>query len=116
MYFENVIRLPVEGWGKQEETMRAVTVYRVDYDRRTKVPIGVVLENRKTERKNNYNDLLRLARRLFAFNTADSVHIVVDMSQARQSLPPEAEQGVFGGVVPKMQRLCECLSLDHDRR
>ena len=65
--------------------MRAVMVYRVDYGRRTREPVGVVMENRKTERTNNYNDLLRLARRLFANDTADSVHIVIDMSQARQA-------------------------------
>ena len=69
--------------------MRAITVYRVDYGRRTKEPIGVVMENRKTERTNNYNDLLRLARRLFANDTADSVHIVIDMSQARKAYLPE---------------------------
>ena len=69
--------------------MRAVTVYRVDYGRRTKEPIGVVMENRKTERTNNYNDLLRLARRLFANDTADSVHIVIDVSQARRAYLPE---------------------------
>ena len=77
--------------------MRAVTVYRMDYGRRTKNPIGVVYENRKTERTNNYNDLLRLARRLFAFDTADSVHIVIDMSQARQAyLPERAREGTAG--------------------
>ena len=58
--------------------MRAITVYRMDYERRAKNSIGVVYENRKTERTNNYNDLLRLARRLFAFDTVDSVHIVID--------------------------------------
>jgi len=74
--------------------MRAVTVYRMDYGRRTKSPIGVVLENRKTERTNNYNDLLRLARRLFALDTADSVHIVIDMSQARQAYLPERTRDI----------------------
>ena len=69
--------------------MQAVTVYRMDYRMRTKNPVGVVYENRKTERTNNYNDLLRLARRLFAFDTADSVHIVIDMRQARQVYLPE---------------------------
>jgi hypothetical protein len=38
---------------------------------------------------NNYNDLLRLARRLFALDTADAVHIVIDVSQARQAYLPE---------------------------
>jgi hypothetical protein len=74
--------------------MRAVTLYRVDYGRRTKEPIGVVMENRKTERTNNYNDLLRLARRLFANDTADSVHIVIDMRQARQAYKPERTRDI----------------------
>ena len=64
--------------------MRAVTVYRMDYGRKIKDPVGVVLEQRKTERTNNYNDLLRLAQRLFALDTADAVHIVIDVCQARQ--------------------------------
>jgi hypothetical protein len=69
--------------------MRAVTVYRRDHSRKTIDQVGVVLEMRKTERTNNYNDLLRLARRLFASETADSVHIIIDMSQARQAYLPE---------------------------
>ena len=69
--------------------MRAIAVYRMDYGRKTKDQVGVVLEMRKTERTNNYNDLLRLARRLFASDTADSVHILIDMSQARQAYKPE---------------------------
>ena len=77
--------------------MRAVTVYRVDYGKRTKSPIGVVLENRKTERTNNYNDLLRLARRLFALDTADSVHIVIDMSKVRQAYKPERTRNCSTG-------------------
>ena len=64
--------------------MRAVTVYRMDYGRKTKDPVGVVLEQRKTERTNNYNDLLRLAQRLFALDAADAVNIVIDVRQARQ--------------------------------
>jgi hypothetical protein len=69
--------------------MRAVTVYRVDYDRKTKDPIGVVFEMREKERMGNYNDLLRLARRLFALDTADAVHITVDVAQAKRAPPPE---------------------------
>jgi hypothetical protein len=69
--------------------MRAVTVYRRDTGRKTKDQVGVVLEMRKTERTNNYNDLLRLARRLFASDTTDSVRIIIDISQARQAYLPE---------------------------
>jgi hypothetical protein len=79
------LRLLGEERGKQEKTLRAVTVYRVDSVRKIKDPVGVVLERRKTERTNNYNDLLRLARRLFAVDTADAVHIVIDVRQARQA-------------------------------
>ena len=77
--------------------MRAVAVYRMDYGRKTKNQVGVVLEMRKTERTNNYNDLLRLARRLFASDTADSVHILIDMSQARQAFIPERTRDCSAG-------------------
>jgi hypothetical protein len=73
--------------------MRAVTVYRLDdssnFSYHTRHPIGSVLELRKNERVNNYNDLLRLARRLFALDAADSVRIVIDVSQTRQAYLPE---------------------------
>jgi hypothetical protein len=85
--------LPVAGRGKQEETMRAVTVYRLDNGSntgyRTRHPIGSILELRNNERVNNYNDLLRLAWRLFASDTADAVHIVIDVRQARRAILPE---------------------------
>jgi hypothetical protein len=68
----------------EENTMRAVTVYRMDYGRKTKDPVGVVLEQRKTEGTNNCNDLLRLAQRVLALDTADAVDIVIDVRQARQ--------------------------------
>ena len=90
-------RLPVEGRGIREATMRAVTVYRVDYGRKTKVPIGTVLEKRKTERAHNYHDLLRLARRLFALDTADALHIVIDVRHAREAFLPERTRDCAAG-------------------
>jgi hypothetical protein len=81
--------------------MRAVTVYRLDFGNttryRTRHPIGSVLELRKHERVNNYNDLLRLARRLFAFDKADAVHIVIDVSQARHAFLPEMTRDCSAG-------------------
>jgi hypothetical protein len=47
-------------------------------------PIGSVVELRIHERVNNYNDLLRLARRLFALDTADSIHILIDLIDVDQ--------------------------------
>ena len=69
--------------------MRAVPVYRVDHGRKTKDPIGVVFEKRKTGRAANRFDLLRLARRLFAADAADAVHIVIDVSHSRRTILPE---------------------------
>jgi len=69
--------------------MRAVPVYRVDHGRKTRDPIGVVFEKRKSERAANYYDLLRLARRLFAVDTADAVHIDIDFRHARRTILPE---------------------------
>ena len=63
--------------------MRPVTVYRVDLGWKTKDPIGVVLERRKTERSNNNYDLLRLARRLFASDTGDTADIIIDVKPVR---------------------------------
>ena len=77
--------------------MQAVTVYRVDYGRKTKDPIGTVLEKRKTERAHNYHDLLRLARRLFALDTADALHIVIDVRHARGGILPERARGCAAG-------------------
>jgi len=81
--------------------MRTVTVYRLDDGRntgyRTRHPIGSVLELRRSERGNNDRDLLRLARRLFALNTADAVHILIDVSQARQTYFPERTREYSAG-------------------
>jgi len=61
----------------------------MDYTMKTKYPLGVVLEQRQTERVNNYNDLLRLARRTFALNPADATNIIIDISQSRRAYLPE---------------------------
>ena len=79
--------------------MRAVTVYRMDYDRKTKDPIGAVMEKRTSERAHNYHDLLRLARRLFAWDTADALRIVIDVSQARGAIFPD-RRGSFEETIP----------------
>jgi hypothetical protein len=38
---------------------------------------------------NNYKDLLRLARRLFALDMADADHVLIDVGQGRQAYLPE---------------------------
>jgi hypothetical protein len=77
--------------------MIAVKVYRVDYARKTKSSIGVVLEQRKTERGDNHKDLLRLARKTFALDTEDGIRIVIDASQVRRSYPPAETMDCWAG-------------------
>ena len=62
--------------------MRMITVYRVDYARKSKVPIGWVKERRKKERGDNLLGLLRLARKTFALSLEDALHIAVDGKEA----------------------------------
>lgn len=69
--------------------MREVKVYRWDNARNSKDFIGVIIERRKTERGNNYIDLLRLARKRFAVDAADSIHIIIDPSHPRRTILPE---------------------------
>jgi len=81
--------------------MQEVTVYRFDdssnFRYQTKHPIGSVLERRTYERVNNYKDLLRLARRLFASDTADAVHVLIDVGQGRQAYLPELSSDCAAG-------------------
>lgn len=56
--------------------MRNYTVYRFDYARRVREPVGKLTERRGTERRNNAEDLLRLAQKMFSASSLDS-HIVI---------------------------------------
>jgi hypothetical protein len=64
--------------------MKTVTVYRVDYVKKTRVPIGEVLERRKKDRSGNLLGLLRLARKIFGTGPEDAIHIAVDNREARR--------------------------------
>ncbi len=81
--------------------MRAVTVYRLDdggnFSFRTRHPIGSVMELRTQDRVNNSKDLLRMARRLFAVDTTDTVRIVIDVGQGRQATPQERTRDGLAG-------------------
>lgn len=65
--------------------MRTVTVYRVDYVKKTKVPIGGVPERRKKDRGDNFLGLLRLARKIYGKGPEDAIHIAVDNREARRA-------------------------------
>ncbi len=63
--------------------MKAVTVYRVDYMNKRKIPIGTVIERRRKERGDNILGLLRLARKRYAKDLEDALHIAIDWDEAR---------------------------------
>ena len=66
--------------------MRTFTVYRVDYMKKARVPIGEVQERRKKDRGGNLLGLLRLARKTYGTNPEDAIHIAVDHQEARNTL------------------------------
>ena len=71
--------------------MRTVTVYRVDYVKKTRVPIGGVQERRRKDRGGNLLALLRLARKIYGNGPEDAIHIVVERREAWWAwMPPNA--------------------------
>jgi hypothetical protein len=65
--------------------MKTITVYRVDYVRKMKVPIGSVMERREKERGDNIIGLLRMARKSFSSSPEEAFHIAIDPLDARVS-------------------------------
>jgi hypothetical protein len=45
--------------------LKVYTVYQIHHNRRVREPVGVVLEHRKLERGNNFEDLVKLAKILY---------------------------------------------------
>jgi hypothetical protein len=56
--------------------VKVYTVYRYDYNRQVREPIGMVLERRKEDRGNDIKGLLKLAQKLYSRSSLDS-HIVI---------------------------------------
>ena len=65
--------------------MKPVSVYRVDYVRKTKVRIGTVLERRRKDRGDNLSGLLFLARKMFAASPQEAILIALDGQEARMA-------------------------------
>lgn len=65
--------------------MRSITVYRVDYQLKKREPIGTVIERRARERGDNVLGLLRIARKMYARNLEDALHIAIDWDEAQKS-------------------------------
>lgn len=63
--------------------MKNVTVYHVDYVKKTRIPIGWVAERRRTYRDDNLLGLVRLARKMYASSPQEAFQIVIDAAEAR---------------------------------
>ncbi len=80
--------------------MRTVTVCRVDYVKKTRVPVGGVQERRKKDRGDNLLGLLRLARKIYGTGPEDAIHIAVDSREARNTLQSIEEYPLVTPPVP----------------
>lgn len=69
----------------KEGDMKTVTVYRVDYVKKTRIPIGVVQERRRKGREGNLLGLLTLARKFYCAGPEDAIHIAVDNREMRRA-------------------------------
>jgi hypothetical protein len=58
--------------------MNTVMVYRIDKETRAKIPLGILVDRRKSERENNLMGMLRLARKEFAVTEEESSSIFID--------------------------------------
>jgi len=59
----------------EEKQQRVFTVYRMNFEKKTKEPIGQIVERRKSMRSNNRIGLLHLAREKFSSGVNESVCI-----------------------------------------
>lgn len=55
-----------------------ITVFRVDYVKKMKRPIGTVIERRQTRRPGNLSGLLQLARKTFSTSPQEAFQIALD--------------------------------------
>ena len=72
--------------------MKTYTVYRFDYTRQEREPVGKLRERRIKDRGNNTEALLRLARKLYSTSSLDS-HIVI--------IPDPFISPIFSSSVPR---------------
>jgi len=56
--------------------VKVYTVYRYDYNRQVREPIGIVMERRNRDRGNNIKGLVKRAQKLYSASSLDS-HIVI---------------------------------------
>jgi len=56
--------------------MKVYTVYRYDFNRHMREPLGLVFERRKKDRGNNIEGLTKLARKLYPTPLLDMHYVI----------------------------------------
>ena len=90
-------------------------MYRVDYVKKTKVPIGVVRERRKKTRGGNLFGLLMLARKIYGTGPEDAIHIAFDHQEARNILQAIEEYSSVTFPLPSAAFRCNEKPLDNNQ-
>lgn len=70
--------------------MRKITVFRVDYVKRTRKPIGEVVERRSKFRPDNMAGLLLIARKTYSSSPQDAFQITIDNTVQYSERAPAA--------------------------
>lgn len=68
---------------KTATVYHTITVFRVDYVKKMKRPIGTVIERRQTSRPDNLSGLLQLARKTFSTSPQEAFQIALDTGSLR---------------------------------
>lgn len=68
---------------KTASVYHTITVFRVDYVKKVKKPIGTVRERRQSIRPENLSGLLHLARKTFSTSPQEAFQIALDTSSLR---------------------------------
>ena len=89
--------------------MKTYTVYRFDYIRQEREPVGKLLERRSKDRGNNAEALLRLARKLYSTSSLDSHIVIIPDSVLSTVFPSSSPRGT--GETAEPPRVIDPLSL-----
>lgn len=63
---------------RRPQVMKSVTVYRIDVAKKTRVPVGTVVDRRKKDRGDGLVGLLRVARKTYSSSARDAIQIAID--------------------------------------
>jgi hypothetical protein len=94
--------------------VKTYTVYRFDYARQERVPVGKLPERRSKDRGNNAEALLRLARKLYSASSLGSHIVIVPDAVISPAFPSSVSPGA--GEMADPPRVIDPLSVPDANR